>query len=58
MSDDEFKALLVKSCSWRTEDYKYICLGLSGNTYFSNDLDCDGTRYWSRKSFDKFLKRG
>ena len=42
---------------WNTEDYGYICMDDDGRVYFSNEIDCDGVRYWNKRSLDKLLKK-
>ena len=49
--------LLKVAEKWDTEDSKYLCLSFSNAVYFSNELDCDGARYWNRKSFEKFMAK-
>ena len=49
--------LLKVAEKWNTEDSRYICLNWNNAVYFSNDIDCDGARYWSRKGFAKFIAK-
>ncbi len=49
--------LILESEKWDQEDHKYICLGIKDQVYFTNNLDCDGGRYWSRFSFEQFVKK-
>jgi hypothetical protein len=49
--------LLKAAKKWDTEDSRYLCLGWNNAVYFSNNIDCDGTRYWSRKGFAKFIAK-
>jgi len=57
MTNEQLKRLIKLSHNWNSEDYGYICLSLRGSTYFSNGLDCDGARRWSKKSFQKMIER-
>jgi hypothetical protein len=57
MSELELQKLKNAFKRWNPEDYKYISLGFNNYVGFTNDLDCDGHRYWSYKSFKKqFIK--
>ena len=41
--------------SWDEEDYGYVDLTLDGKLIRTNNLDCDGGRYFNKKTFAKYI---
>ena len=49
--------LINKAKSWDRERYGYIVMDWKGAVYFSNNIDCDGCRYWHYNSYLGFIEK-
>ncbi len=51
----DYDRLMETAKRWDTEDYGYIGIGISGNIWFTNNFDCDGSRYFNKRQFEKIF---
>ena len=60
MPDISYKQMRVKKLidyaeKWDLEDYKYVGICLDGRLIPTNNLDCDGLRYFNHVSFLNYI---
>lgn len=53
----DYDRLVAAYRNWNTEEHKYMVVGFNGNVFFSNDIDCNGYRYFSKPAFTKHMKQ-
>ncbi len=40
---------------WDRSEYKYLVIDIDGKILYSNDLDCNGYRYFNLKSLNRCI---
>jgi hypothetical protein len=51
------KRLIEYAEKWDCEQYGYVAIDYKGALIRTNNIDCDGMRYFNKKTFIKYIDR-